>query len=119
MALATPPSSSSKCFLKPRVHILFSNSSSRLSLAPLALSNSTVNPVNWDFSSWAIVTTAPARSTPHFDAGGYATWLEVIVGTKLFLIRDDVDENTTGEPTAEHPLDHTWTPVLLRPGHKL
>jgi hypothetical protein len=75
-------------------------------------------PVNWNFMNWAIVTTAPARSVAHFDAGRCATWLEVVTGTKAFWIRRGT-ANAITEPCATDPTKYEWFPVVLQAGHML
>jgi hypothetical protein len=76
-------------------------------------------PIDWSFMAWALVTTAPAMSQTHIDAGRFAAWIHVLTGTKIFFIRNDEGAGTPGEPCTTDPMNHAWVPVVLRSGHKL
>ena len=71
--------------------------------------------------NWDLVTTAPAMSPVHVDAGKFATFIWVHTGTKLWFIRDTPSGGTSfDKPVNEtNPLKHQWTGVLLKPGHSL
>lgn len=71
--------------------------------------------------TWGLFATEPAKSEPHVDSGGCCTWVEILTGAKLWLVRkrtmefDESDlELLTGKlVTAE------WEGILLLPGDKL
>jgi hypothetical protein len=86
---------------------------------PLALLGETRKSIDWSFVGQAMVSTAPARSFPHVEPGGYALWMEIIVGCMIFFLRKDVDDETTGDPCTREILNHGWTPVVLRTGHRM
>ncbi|KAF8574297.1 hypothetical protein K439DRAFT_1236032, partial [Ramaria rubella] len=74
-----------------------------------------------DSLSWGLVATIPAMSPVHRDVGKFATWIQVVSGTKLWsLLEDGASSPWPSDRLVDiDPKEFRWTGLVLRPGHIL
>ena len=45
------------------------------------------------FTYWRSAACAPTHTLPHHDAGGCATWVKMVAGTKLWMVAAPIQKN--------------------------
>ncbi|TDL20867.1 hypothetical protein BD410DRAFT_841055 [Rickenella mellea] len=71
-----------------------------------------------DCLSWALVASRRAVSGKHIDATGFATWLQIVLGAKLWYIAREYPLPTKDGWSDDHSA-YKWQVVVLRAGDTL
>ncbi|KAF8576988.1 hypothetical protein K439DRAFT_1622439 [Ramaria rubella] len=92
-----------------------------ISLIAPAFQQYCATPFPADSLSWGLVATVPAMSPVHRDAGKFATWIQVVSGTKLWsLLEDGASSPWPSDALVNiNPKDFRGTGLVLHPGHIL
>lgn len=70
-------------------------------------------------SLWALITTESAISTTHIDAAGFATYVQPLLGHKLWFVGESIDRGVGERESGWLKSPISYQCVYLKPGDGL